>query len=554
MRFKAPLLLVGFALYASVAAWAAPLYVKVNASGTGDGSTWENALPGTWTPLRGGDYILQCGVYPSKTFSAAGTTRITIRTATIDDHGTDEGWDPAFASGQVAFGYPLTFTAGNYTLDGKRVGDPRDVSTYGMIVLKRSTPTSPSNPVQIGTGTQTIDGLEFRNFGHENWDNATDIEKIAFNQSGQATVTNLVFVNVFTRYCQNSIKLLGVNTATIDGLVALDPFSSASHHGEVINIRSLFGEPSRDVTVRNSDIPEWVGTGCIVFNNATTNDWAGDGVYIYANKFGPCAEVSGGNGYVTSTTGAFATNVSVMCNTLIGDDGVNPPPLAMRNSTGGAGSGLVARNNLYVGLDATVVNAGDAVWDTDHNAYYACTNVPTEANGVIGTGDPFVNLAGWDLRLVAGTAAIDSGTALPATFDTDPAGNTRGADGAWDIGAFEYVEGGDTTAPIVEITSPTSSVSFDTSTSPLTIGGTASDALGVTSVTWSNAAGGSGTATGTATWTLSASLVAGENAITVTAHDAAGNTGTAEVLVNYTPPQFGTVEVGVLNAGSIATP
>src|SRR5207253_887128 len=87
-------------------------------------------------------------------------------------------------------------------------------------------------------------------------------------------------------------------------------------------------------------------------------------------------------------------------------------------------------------------------------------------------------------------------------------------------------------APTVKITSPTSNPTFSTGTSLLTLGGTASDNVGVTQVTWANSRGGSGTASGTTSWTASGIVLQmGTNALTVTARDAAGNTSTDSLTV-----------------------
>ncbi|MDL1984267.1 MAG: fibronectin type III domain-containing protein [Deltaproteobacteria bacterium] len=95
----------------------------------------------------------------------------------------------------------------------------------------------------------------------------------------------------------------------------------------------------------------------------------------------------------------------------------------------------------------------------------------------------------------------------------------------------------DAIAPTVTITQPTSEGSYSTSQSTLTVGGSASDNIGVTSVTWINSRGGSGTASGTDNWTISSvSLQEGDNVITVTAHDAAGNSGVNTLTVTYTLP------------------
>ncbi len=94
----------------------------------------------------------------------------------------------------------------------------------------------------------------------------------------------------------------------------------------------------------------------------------------------------------------------------------------------------------------------------------------------------------------------------------------------------------DTTAPTVAITAPISAATFTTNTSPLTLGGTAADNVGVTQVVWGNDRGGSGTAIGTTSWsTAGIVLQPGVNVLTVTARDAANNPGTAVLTVTYDP-------------------
>ena len=96
------------------------------------------------------------------------------------------------------------------------------------------------------------------------------------------------------------------------------------------------------------------------------------------------------------------------------------------------------------------------------------------------------------------------------------------------------ITGTDVTPPTVTIQTPTVAPSYTTGVSPIAVGGIASDNVGVTSVTWVNSLGGSGTATGTTTWSIpSVTLTLGVNTITVTAHDAAGNTSTDALSVTY---------------------
>jgi len=130
----------------------------------------------------------------------------------------------------------------------------------------------------------------------------------------------------------------------------------------------------------------------------------------------------------------------------------------------------------------------------------------------------------------AGGIVLQPGTNVLTVTAQDAAGNT----GTATLTVTLTVTSSDTTPPTVAITSPTSSSTYSTSSSPLTLGGTASDNNAVTQVTWVNSRGGSGTASGTTSWTASGiPIQPGTNVLTVTAQDAAGNnTATASVTVH----------------------
>lgn len=93
----------------------------------------------------------------------------------------------------------------------------------------------------------------------------------------------------------------------------------------------------------------------------------------------------------------------------------------------------------------------------------------------------------------------------------------------------------DTVNPTVDITSPTSESTFPTSQPTIDIEGTTSK--NVTLVMWDSNKGSSGFASlsnSTSSWSLSGiNLEPGDNLITVTARDAAGNTGTDTLMVTY---------------------
>ena len=90
--------------------------------------------------------------------------------------------------------------------------------------------------------------------------------------------------------------------------------------------------------------------------------------------------------------------------------------------------------------------------------------------------------------------------------------------------------GPDTVAPSITLTSPSTST-FSTTLVSLTVAGTASDNVGVNSVTWATNSGRTGTASGTATWSASIPLLVGNNTVTIRAYDAAGNSSWRSLVI-----------------------
>src|SRR5574337_727949 len=96
--------------------WAAAHYIRQGASGTAC-SDWGanacNALPSTL--VRGDIYYIAGGSYSGRTFSTpeSGTALITIKGATIADHGTDVGWSDGYSvqNTQAKWTSGLTFAS-----------------------------------------------------------------------------------------------------------------------------------------------------------------------------------------------------------------------------------------------------------------------------------------------------------------------------------------------------------------------------------------------------------------------------------------------------------
>src|ERR1039458_3226174 len=110
---------------------------------------------------------------------------------------------------------------------------------------------------------------------------------------------------------------------------------------------------------------------------------------------------------------------------------------------------------------------------------------------------------------------VDYGNGSVISYTYDAAGNRLTYSGA---------VANDTIAPSIAITIPTTGSSYTNTSATINLSGTASDNVGVTLVTWQNLSGGVGVASGTNSWSINGiPLQSGQNAIFVTAYDAAGN-------------------------------
>jgi len=106
--------------------------------------------------------------------------------------------------------------------------------------------------------------------------------------------------------------------------------------------------------------------------------------------------------------------------------------------------------------------------------------------------------------------------------------------------------------PAIAFTNPTSSSTFSTTNQIISIGGTAGDNNGVTTVTYSNNRGENGTCAGSTNWSCTnIALYCGLNYITVVAYDAVGNVKTSVLTVTYN--QETRIYEALLRAGMVAT-
>lgn len=197
----------------------------------------------------------------------------------------------------------------------------------------------------------------------------------------------------------------------------------------------------------------------------------------------------------------------------------------------------VSANNLTSGsFEVSLTDGGPSINTSGGSGYMEISSVPGGGRSAVIT----VLNSRWPNAVTNNRAWVQS---LPST---DPNSDDKSMQDAGVMGFAWYDDGGvslppptDTTPPTIYIESPTTNPTYSTSYSPLAVlSGSASDDTAVSYVTWSNDRGGTGTASGTASWNVTPlTLQPGVNVITVRAYDAAGNASVVDTItITYTIP------------------
>jgi len=148
------------------------------------------------------------------------------------------------------------------------------------------------------------------------------------------------------------------------------------------------------------------------------------------------------------------SNVKIYGNVFYSPGTVNPRGIELRqsDSSGDAAySNIIVNNNTFVNLSTggIVDRAGESGSPSGN-----CTSCTATNNISVSAGNQFVHMTssnntddstssrfvsvGTDFHLTGALA----GTTLASPYTTDLLGNTRGADGTWDRGAYEFCSGG----------------------------------------------------------------------------------------------------------------
>ncbi|MDM8520480.1 right-handed parallel beta-helix repeat-containing protein [Anaerolineales bacterium HSG6] len=399
--------------------------------GTGDGSDWTNALSDLPDELvRGAKYYMASGIYDAGSpdsyhvFDEAEQDDLYIGVikATADDHGTDTGWEDSFGQGLAQLG-TIQFISGYFEIDG-----------------------------QTGSGTQghgfklyTTDCKEGKKIIYFPWNSTSsyiELKHIDMGLCGPTTYTDpqdiIYSVNAVSNIIISDCYIHDANRAFImmiswsDVLLENNYFARSGNQEES---HSLGMRSVSNVTIRNN-----------VFEDAKSsylNLREIVDVYIYSNVFKRSA-----NGdwevYAVIDNYDTATNVLIYNNTIYNLQGLNAGVRIV-----GTLDNVQVYNNLWASSRANQIqlsgthdyNAFHDNWRVDDNGdlLYSLdermVDDNAEDNIQVITDNPFVAPDDGDFRLAFAT---NPGLTLLAPFDYDPDSVTRGEDGTWDRGVYEF--------------------------------------------------------------------------------------------------------------------
>jgi hypothetical protein len=419
-------------------AWAVNRYVRAGATGNGSGADWTNAYPALPSTLvRGDTYYVASGNYPAYTFDdpQSGSQVITIKKATVADHGTDVGWNAAYAAGQAIFNSIIRFDTGNYVFDGsvRNESDWFDGASYGF----RVNHNNQNQNIVIAGGSRSsniaikyvyVDAI------YGNLPNVT-VRRYAIDTDtyGESITTGLVFHRMYVRGSNNVWFLRTTNGAILEYSASEGAQSNNANHGEIVNLYySGNNAIIRYNHWKNAFVVGDGGTALVAITQA-------DGLQFYGNvadNFFVGDGAVGYNGYATS-------NNRVYNNTFVRGIGYNS------GMAWGSGTNNVVQNNLFIDCRSVWIDGSH-----DFNGF-GDGNTRGEANAQINVPTSiFVNFSAGDLRLRSETAR---GAALSSPFNADMLGMSRGADGTFSRGAYEFASGVAAPAPAA-LTPPTNVV------------------------------------------------------------------------------------------------
>ena len=426
-------------------------YVKPGATGSNNGSDWNNAytaLPSSM--VRGAVYYLAAGNYGTRTFNTpnSGTNVITIRAATVASHGTDVGWSSGFA-GQVVFTADCTVASDYWTFDGQTRGGY--TNGYNLKFFNSTDGTGHNVYIDVGDSRMFTDiRFQFCEFEgtHGSFglsDDGVYIYPRCNNfYMGSCYMHDFGGNPIMANYGGGS----GTNYTFEYSYFVRNHQSYNSDHSECM---SMTGS---SLTIRYCIFQDIISSGYITDASgisAPISNWELYGnVFFWSSAYQNDPRAFIGNGIVGFFGETYSGHFYFYNNTIVGITNAATQISVYQGGLMLPGNSVQYQieNNIWYGCD-TVGQYGSSGNTVDYNTYLRCKSVSatdTGAHKVVGSSNPFANLNALDFHLVGGSAA---GVALASPYNSDLSGNARGADGLWDRGAYEFLGSAGTNPPVI---------------------------------------------------------------------------------------------------------
>lgn len=456
---------------------AANWHVRRAATGTGSGADWNNAytaLPATL--IRGDTYYIAAGSYSAYIFDDAnsGTSYITVKRATVADHGSATGWSDAYGTETAIFTNGIGIACSYLILDGQTGGGPGNWETgHGF------------NSSVSGAGAQNFyitnprSNITIKNFNAQNQGQTSTLLGTGTNQNiFYASTGNTPSYMTFQSNFWHDVSICAYFMRAADNItVEYSKFARVGNsgtnppYGPVDDEHREFWSGTEDcnITIRHCIFENINNTAVIglVNGNGVATNWQFYGNVIVQNSITPVynafssvIDVKNDRETIPQPTplrtSIYANNWKIYNNTIVG----TPNSTSSAGFNIGGGSNNICYNNLFYTNIANSIafwnlNAGYN-WFFDNRRYqnfippdYGNLDQSTpQANKTIGN---FIPLVDWRAGNFLPTAPITGASNLalaPGFFDlVDAYGRTRGADGVLDSGAYEYVAGGTPPTP-----------------------------------------------------------------------------------------------------------
>ncbi len=430
-RLKMTLLVCIMSFVFLISAKPANWYVRTNSVGSNNGTDWNDAWSTiNWSSVSAGDTVWMAGgvYFSSMTFSKAGSLGSPInvkRVLSTDSVPTAAaGWSSAFDSQVIingSTGNPLYFTASYVSVDGRIshgivVNIPNVASSNGALLSNRS---------YINLFNIDFEGPGVGATVPSGGSSPTDW--------GAGSASDCIASNCIFSGCVNNITADSCTDLIFDHCTLTNSgcANAETYHPDMVQLTG-----TSYVVMRYCDVSSWPVVGIWLDDNASN-------LYIYGCVFHNPTGTSGAPDILwpsDNTGGTYAGPIFFYNNTC-----VNCIVVGGRSTTVQPTSTSIARNNIYWNVTITSGN-----WIANDDYDFCNATEWSSANTIQKGTYPYANTnVNWQIVSNTGSSyPRNNGTVISAVtpdsfigtinFNLDGNGNTRGADGAWDIGAYEY--------------------------------------------------------------------------------------------------------------------